>query len=161
MALPLFKVIEIYDAQRPALFNKLANAPIGSQPIALDISQLGELEQRALEYIEEFIRLKQASAFPYPLFIISRSKQHAGILEVVESLEQLPQYYRKKNRPLNMKENSLMAKVELKQGKLSNINLDEFKPVAKTYARKHKTLYKKQTYLEYLESILGELRGEV
>lgn len=160
MGLPLYKVLEIYDPKKPALWAKLANAPIGQQPVVVDISRLNEKELSALEYIEEFIRLKKARPFPYPLYIISKIKNHRGVLELVPSVEKLPQYYKKKNRPLNMKENTLMAKVSLKQGKLENINIDEFTPVADAYAAKHKIIFKKQSYLDYLDSIHEGLRGK-
>ena len=160
MGLPLYKILEIYDPKRAAVWAKLANAPVGAQPVAIDLSNLGDRELEALEYIEEFVRLQKTRAFPYPLYVVSNIKNHRGVLELVPSLEHLPQYYKKKNRPLNMKENSMMAKVSLKQGKLENINLDEFKPLAKTYAAKHKVIFKKQSYLNYLESLFEGLRGK-
>lgn len=160
MALPLYKILEIYDAKKAAVWAKMANAPIGALPVIFDITKLAAKERQALEFIEEFVRLKKAATFPYPLYVISTIKNHQGVIELFESINHVPQFFRKKNRPLNMKENSLLSKVNLKQSKLANVNPEDFDNVSKNYSSGHKVIFKKQSYLDYMATILKELRGK-
>ena len=58
-----------------------------------------------------------------------------------------------------MKENTLMAKVTLKQNSMENINFSEVQETLASYANKHKMLAKKQSYLDFLKDISEGLGG--
>lgn len=160
MGLALFKTIEIYDHKRPAIWAKLSNAGIGQQPLAIDLRKLGPEEGPALESIEEYLLQGKGRDFPYPLYIIVSDIETESFISLVDSPERLPRFFKQKSRPLNIKENNMLAKVSLKQKKLESINIEEFKPVVQTYAANHKMIYKKQVYLDYLNEVLTELRGK-
>lgn len=161
MGLPLYKVLEIYDASAPSLWAKLSNAGVGDAPVVADISKLGDKEEQGLELIEEFLRLNKARAFPYPLYVVSGLDRDSERVEIFSSLQKLPSHYKKKNRPLNMKENTLLAKTDLKQKKLKSVNTEETAPILADYGRKHRMIAKKQSYLNFLADIeagLGDKR---
>lgn len=160
MPLPLYKIIEIYDHGQTGLWSKMAKAPIGSQPVVLDIAKLGPKEGEALQNIEDFLSKRKARDFPYPLYVISNATDYQGNLDIFSSLDELPNFYKKKNRPLNMKENTLLAKVGLKQKNLENINMEEIKPIVAEYGKDHKVLFKKQSYLDFISEIHSSLRGK-
>ena len=160
MSLPLYKILEIHDPAKPSLWAKLFNAQIGERPVVVDLTPLGDKESAALELVEEFMLERKAMPFPYPFYVVSSKKSLRGSLQVFPSQERLPAYYKRKNRPLNMKENSLLAKVSLKQKNLENVNMEEARPLLESYGLKHKILGKKQSYFNYLEELLKGLEGE-
>lgn len=160
MGLALFKTLEIYDHKRPAIWAKLSNAGVGQQPLAIDLRKLGDNELGALESIEEFLLQGKGRDFPYPLYVIVSDPRIESFVHLVDAPERLPRFFKQKNRPLNIKENNMLAKVNLKQKSLESINIEDFRPVAKAYAEKHKIIHKKQLYLDYLNEVLSELRGK-
>ncbi|MCO4753136.1 MAG: hypothetical protein KC478_01575 [Bacteriovoracaceae bacterium] len=159
MPLPLYKTLEIHEPKKAAIWAKLANAGIGKQPVVVDIRPARELEHEALVFVDLFMDQTSVRDFPYPLYIITNISQHPS-LDLFPSPNDLPIFYRRKNRPLNMKENTLMAKVSLKQNSLDNVNIEEVRSTLGAYAKKHKMLHKKQTYLNFLNNVLHELEGK-
>ncbi|MBC74483.1 MAG: hypothetical protein CME64_00550 [Halobacteriovoraceae bacterium] len=156
MPLPLFRVVEILEVKRSSIWAKLANAPIGKQPVAVDVRPAKELEYEALELVDEYLTKNKVRDFPYKLSVLTNLGEHPR-LEVFKHWDDLPAFFKRKNRPLNMKENTLMAKVTLKQKNMENINIEEVEETISSYANKHKLLAKKQSYLNYLKQLSEEL----
>lgn len=160
MAAPLFKFLEIFTPKKEEIWPKLESSNPGLQPIVVNIKKMGANEELALKIIENYFVTKKARDFPYPLYIVSTLKNHNSRLQVFSSFQKLPQFFLRKNRPLNLKENQLMAKVALKQKSLQSINMQEVEPILKGYGKNHKILRKKQEYLEFLDAVEKNLRGE-
>ena len=158
MPLPLFRVVEILEVRRSSIWSKLVNAPIGKQPVVVDVRTARDMELEALELVDEYLEENNVRDFPYKLYVLTNLSQHPR-LEVFKSWDDLPSFFKKKNRPLNMKENTLMAKVTLKQNSMENINFSEVQETLASYANKHKMLAKKQSYLDFLKDISEGLGG--
>jgi hypothetical protein len=152
MPIPSYKQIHIKSEAREMIYDQLNFHQFGQVPYILSISHL-ENEIEALKNIEDYCEEHRLSNYPYPLYVVSTLQNYRGALEIFESIEQCPKFYKQKIKQLNVKENKILQKIYLKQKNLMNMRNLEYRPYLEEYGRSHKklhTLYQEEVYLNKL-----------
>ena len=156
MALPIYKQVHLKSDQKEQIFEQLKLHNFGDVPYLFILTHL-ENQQLALQGLEECIAELDLATWPYPLYVISNILGHKGRLEVLQDIQQCPQFFNKKVKPLHVKEQQLMQKLLLKQKNIKNLRKSEYQPVLNRYAKAHKAVFKASIEANYLENLLQKL----
>lgn len=158
MPIPSYKQVHIKSEKRDLIFDQLNFHQFGQVPYLLSISHL-ENQIEALKNIEDYIAEQKLSNYPYPTYIISDIQNYRGHLELFNSIEQCPSFFKQKVKQLNVKENKILQKIYLKQKNIQNMRELEYRPYLEEFGRSHKKLshlYKEDVFLS---NLLTKLEG--
>lgn len=159
MAIPIYKLHEVLDAHESAIISKLESSDIGERPTVFDLTSLGSNQLDCFRTIAAYLKNAQISFHPYPCYFLLKREFHpqakATHLKkyIFQDIQELPFYFKRKHATPNIKENLVLSKVTLKQENLKSIEAQKANSDLASYALKHRTLYKKQQYLNFLQFI--------
>lgn len=158
MAIPIYKQVRIKSQDKNQISVQLKALRFGNAPYVFILDGLNDQAQ-ALLAIEQCLEELKIPSCPYPIYIIGDVSDYDGQLDVFTNIQQCPQFFNKRNKQLNVKEQQVMQKLKLKQKNMENLVKDEYFPPLKRYAKSHKLIYKvtqESTYLEDLMQKLGK-----
>lgn len=156
MATPILKNIELLTGDSSSIQKQLKEYSFNENPYIIDILSLENQESIIHELEKHF----ESQNIIYPIYIITSKVDTISSLSLVAHSNQVPTFYKKKSKSLNMKENIIYNKIKLKQKQLSNIDRDSVKNDINSYAFQHKNIFLKESYNEYLKSILKKTRDK-
>lgn len=161
MQLPNYKELFIKKADKELIKKLFAASSIGRAPVVIKIDHLKTTQHNAISIIEEILKQNMISSkFPYPIFLLSTVDNYQGDLNIIHDLNELPKFFDKKEKMLNVKEQNLLAKVRIYQTKLFNTNIPQQMEKIKDFANHHKQLFLLSKEGQYLENLLEELEGK-
>ncbi len=158
MQLPIYKELVIKKADRTVIKKAIASSSIGRAPIVMKIAHLEHEQSSAISIIEEILSENMISPlFPYRVFVLSTIENYRGELCVIRDTKELPKFFLKKEKLLNVKEQNSLNKVRIIQTKLYNSNIPEQLEKVADFAQNHKRLYKLSLEGQFLENLIIKL----
>jgi hypothetical protein len=158
MQLPIYKELFIKKADKDLIKKIFAASSIGRAPIVIKIEHLKD-QHTALSIIEDIFRENLVSTkFPYPIYVLSTVENYIGDLNIIANMDNMPKFFQKRDKMLNVKEQNAINKVKIYQNKLFNTNVPEQMKKVQDYAAKHKELYMLSREGSYLEDLLLKVK---
>lgn len=157
MSLPCYKIIHLNSIEPRMIVSQLSKLNFYESPIVLNIEHLEDKQSEAIEYIDDYFVESGIDLFPYSVYVIGDCPFYTGKIFVAKDKASLPQFFNQKTKILNVKENSINAKVNLKKQKFLGIKSSVYKPVIKEYGRTHKRIYQLQREMDFLNTITTDL----
>ncbi|MCT4641961.1 MAG: hypothetical protein N4A33_06640 [Bacteriovoracaceae bacterium] len=156
MALPSLKKINLSKTTEPELYAQLSTIKFSLSPIILGVTAI-EDQKAAVQTIDKFIKEKKIRTIPYPICIqVSQEDIHSQSCLVIKDAKEAPQFFSQKVKPLNLKENQLLSKVNLLQSKIFSSNSDEIEPILKEYTKNHKTIFSLEKQEAFFKEVLRQ-----
>jgi hypothetical protein len=138
----------------------MQNNPNLKNAVLFDLLALSSDEQREfLGLVENFLNLKnQSFNFPYPVYFLSLQDQSISALNLIQSMNDLPKFYRPRDIKLSIKESQLLLKTKLLQQEIKNTEENQPERSIKSFAKKHRNIHLlEEERLSYL-MILNKLK---
>ncbi|MBL7666155.1 MAG: hypothetical protein JNM93_13550 [Bacteriovoracaceae bacterium] len=159
MILPAYKELLVKRSDREVIKNLLAASSIGRSPLVIKVDHLKSTQASALSILEEIFKNNNLSAhFPYPIYVLSSLNEYNGIFNLIRHMDELPKFYKKKEKTLNVKEQEALMKVKLFQNKVLNLDINEQMGKIKTFANEHKKLFLLSKEGSYYEMLLKKIK---
>lgn len=157
MSVPIQIIIGISSDNREKILDTLKTYEYGQVPYLIDISRV-EKQRDALATIESFCDDYGIHQLPAPFAVLCGIHNYRGKVRVINSIEEFPKFYIRKNKTLNVKESRLSLYYRIKCEVFSNFNQRNAKESIEEYADQHKTLSHLCSEGEYLEKLLKRLK---
>lgn len=155
MAPPIIKQIELLSDKKENIFQFLSEHNFNERPTVISLLKFKDTQEQLISILEEFFEEK---SFIYPAYILTTMIEYPTTLNMVESLNQVPKFYRQKSKQLNIKENLVFNKIKLKQEQLKSINQEEIGPILREYSKEHKIINDKELFNNYMKKIIHAIR---
>ena len=101
-----------------------------------------------------------SAKIPYPIYLLTLLDDYHGDLIPIKDMNELPKFFQKKEKMLNVKEQNALAKVKIYQTKLFHTNILEQMKKIKLFSKKHKELFLLSKEGSYLEQILAKIEKQ-
>lgn len=158
MAFPSFKKITLNSSEPDLLIAQLDQLDFRSRPHILSLHKLPSQQEACIQVIGKYFQDHPQKLFPYPPYVLTTVKSSPfKEVSLINSEDQLPKFFKVKERPLNHKETNLMNRIELQQKNFRNINMFEALDTISKYADNHRELAKIQSEIDYLDHLFAEL----
>jgi len=159
MAIPSYKQVNIKSSAIETIHAQMSAQKYGHVPYIVDISHLGD-QGIAIRNIEHVMDTLDVPTSPYPVYIVASMIEYNGPLEVFKTIKDCPGFFKQKVKPLNVKESTILQKINLKQKHLMQLRSEEYLPVLSEYASSHKTLNTLVREQEFLEKVKTKLQDQ-
>lgn len=157
MAPPILKILELLTDKKDNLFTFLDGQNFNERPVLISLNKFTQSQEALLELLDEYFSLKETL---YPVYIQTHVLDFPTHLNIVQSSNEVPKFFKQKTKQLNIKENLVFNKIKLKQDQLRNFNKKEVIPIIESYSENHRAIKEKSDYLLYLKSIVKEIRSK-
>lgn len=144
MNLPIYQHINIRSQAFEDLNQILTTEMNIKHPVVFNISALDADQQREfIGLIENYFTTKNVSfLFPYPMYIVTDHDSSISEMPIVNSVEELPQFYNQKEGKMNVKETHLIAKNKLIQQEIRNSDPKSIDESLEHFGHIHRKIYK-------------------
>lgn len=157
MSIPSFKKITINSAATDILVAQLDQINFRSGPHILSLHAVLESQEACLKIISDYFEKYPQKLLPYPPYVLTTLTQYEGPLVLIKSEDQMPKFFKVKDRPLNHKETNLLKQIKLLQKKFSHINFFESQKVLDSYSSQHKDIGKVQSEIDFYQKLSQKL----
>ena len=129
MTVPVFEKIELNNyVNEDRIREKLEESPVGHCPVYIPLPEM--TKPKTLEFIvllDSILRkMKVHPLYPYPVYIITKTKVLSQRIPVLTDIMNLPQMYRRsKQRSFTKQENQLLKKIEIDKRSFEGIEIDK------------------------------------
>lgn len=124
-------------------------------PLALNIAHLRD-QKMAIHQIEKYIKDKRINVLPYPISVITTEKFISNKLLIMNNPKFFPKFFIQKLKPLNLKENALLKKINLLQEKIKNTDIISSKRIFESYAKTNRKINILRKQEEFINGILSK-----
>lgn len=159
MAIPSYKKIHLKSETITEVKNQLSVLNFSQSPHIIIIEHL-ENQKLAIENLEFFLKGTRINFDVYPLYILTNLSDTPSKLNLIKELNQAPKFYYQKVKLLNVKENKLLTKIELKQRNLNALRYSDYKMHLKSYAEDHKKLAVLCNEGHFLDDLWNQLESK-
>lgn len=160
MALANYKILHLNSFEKRMIYAQLSQLEMTDGPYVLIITHLLENQIEALSSIDEYLQENDLSLFPYPLYIIGYAPEYRGKLNLIFDKKFLPKFFNIKTRPLNIKENIVMNKINLIKENLKSIQHNEYQPIINEFSRTHKIIAEIHSENHFYQKIIAQTNFE-
>lgn len=160
MAIPSYKKVHIISENKSDIFKQLESFQYGRIPYIFIIEHLGSMQGQVIKYLEDFIQTYNINIKTYPIHVITSEALHSNSLNLFSHISQCPRFFNQKIKQLNVKENSLLKKLLLKQSNLQNIQESECLPILQEYAKAHRALFNLEKEKDFLSELSLKLEEQ-
>ncbi len=159
MALPNYRIIQLSKVSLKEIITILSGYQLSLVPIIIDIRE-HESEIDVIELLVEYFTVNQISPFPYPCYVITQitRPQYSLPFQILKKLEECPQFFNKKSKQPNVKEQAIINKNKIKGKAIYDLNYQEVQKSLKNYALGHRTLNETTRFGAFLETLAGKLQ---
>ncbi|MAZ46971.1 MAG: hypothetical protein CME65_00320 [Halobacteriovoraceae bacterium] len=157
MIFPSFKKIVINSSESELLEAQLDTIDFRSRPHILSLHAVIEEQEQCLSQIDEYFKKYPEKKLPYPTFVLTTIESQEYDIQTIRSEEQLPKFFKVKERPLNHKETNLMGRIQLLQKNFHHINIREVNNHFENYAKNHRDIKKLQSEIDFLSQLSEKL----
>lgn len=157
MVIPCFKKIVINSAETEILMAQLEAIMFRQRPHILSLHAVIDQQEQCLSVIDEYFKLNPEKKLPYPTFILTTIDENKYDLNLIKSEDQLPKFFKMKERPLNHKETNLMKRIQLVQKNFRQINIQQADQQLKIFAKNQRDIKKIQSEIDFLTKLTSEL----
>lgn len=159
MGIPSYKQVHIRYTNKLEIYNQLKAFQFGKNPYIFIITHL-EKQQEAIQSLENYFIEYDIESTPYPIFILANQNVNSSIIEVVQSMDQVPQFFHQKVKTPNIKEQAVLAKLDLKKENLSKLRSEDYNPILRNYSSFHKEIYELTREANFYETILKKMEDK-
>lgn len=128
-------------------------------PVVFNIRALDSDQQREfIGLIENYFTTKNVSfLFPYPMYLVTDHDSSISEMPIVNSVEDLPQFYNQKEGKMNVKETHLIAKNKLIQQEIRNSDPKSTDESLEHFGHIHRKIYKLDQERMFYRHLLDRL----
>lgn len=159
MPIPSFKQIHLRSSKKEAILEQLESQDFSAGPFVLHIAHLMQHQYQAISSLEWVFKKLHLWNIPYPIYIIASISDYQGRLFVVDDIASLPEFWKQKPRSPNVKESTVLHKIELKQKNIQNFQKNDAEEALSDYGASHKKLFLHAKEGIFLEKLLLKLRN--
>jgi hypothetical protein len=165
MSFPIYKIIKIQDSYFDHLQSIILQNTNQTQPIVFDALLLDIDQQREfVGLVENFYVTNEISfKFPYPIYIITLNENSISRISLIKSIKNLPVFFKDRELKLNVKESNALAKNNMLQIEIKNVDENTRESCLKTYSQFHKEVYEleieRKIYLDVLNRLKRKSRS--
>ncbi len=140
--IPSYFDIEVTNSSIESITDLLDNAPLGDKPCVIRIAESIKETSLVIHNIEKYLKTYNIDCnFPYPIYFISKAKINSDYIHILSHSDQLPNYFKVPNKPLNPLESELLYKVQLLTEKIKNFSPAEKFRAFNNQKKNHKELF--------------------
>lgn len=112
-------------------------------PFLINLNDVTEIDQEFVSFIEDYLmsRLKNL-AFPYPIYIISKTYFQTKVISLFTNYKDVPRYYLRKERRTNRQQNDLVRKHAHKEKDFKFLNFEKINFLLAQYKSENRKVYK-------------------
>lgn len=159
MNLPIYQHINIRSQAFEDLNQILTPEMNSKHPVVFNIRALDSDQQREfIGLIENYFTTKNVSfLFPYPMYLVTDHDSSISEMPIVNSVEDLPQFYNQKEGKMNVKETHLIAKNKLIQQEIRNSDPKSTDESLEHFGHIHRKIYKLDQERMFYRHLLDRL----
>jgi len=160
MKVPVFEEIQLNQVcSQDYIEEKFSELGIGDIPIYIRTDRISREDfLETLPNIEAAVKnLGIHPRFPYPLVIMTKHIQEHEEFIIVESEEDLPRYFKIRNKRLSKKELQVLGKIHIEKNKMNNLfSYDSLKNIKKI-TQGQRELYNLSKELHFYEFLTKKM----
>jgi hypothetical protein len=158
MNIPMVRTIKLNSQEFDDLVKILDQYKWSENPYIIELSP--ELNHRLIiEVFEKYFKSHNLSPdLPYPtIFLINPKVANltSDYFRIIESTNQFPKFFIRKQKTANIKEQSLAQSLSLTHQNTRGINQKVLKEKISLYAKSHKEIYQLATENEFYENLIN------
>lgn len=159
MNLPVYKHLKINHFSQEELREILSEELNLRHPVAIDISEMPQADQKDFIYFLEqyFTRRNESFLFPYPVYLIGQIDSSKTKIPIVLSKKDLPKFFSKKESRMNVKEASLAKKNNLIQQEIKNSDPNFYLNEIQSFGETHRTIFKQEIERNFYRKLLSQI----
>jgi hypothetical protein len=159
LALPNYRIIQLSKIPFPEILSILSGYQFSLVPIVIDIRD-HDSEIPLIELLIEYFTVNRIAPFPYPCYVISHINRVQSELpfQILKKIEDCPQFFNKKTKQPNVKEQAIINKNKIKANAIYDLNYQEVQKSLKKYAQGHRKLHEMTKFGTFLEGLAGKIK---
>lgn len=159
MPIPTFKQIHLRSSKREQILEQLENQEFQSGPFVIHVAHLMQHQHEAMTSLEWVFEKLHIWNIPYPVYVLASISSYQGPLIVLKQMSELPEFFLQKQKSPNVKESTVLRKIELQQKNIHNFQKNDTAEVLTDYCASHKKLFSYAKEGMYLENLLSKMRN--
>ncbi len=159
MNLPIYQHINIRSQVFEDL-NSILTAEMNIRhPVVFNLRSLDiDLQREFIGLIENYFTTQNVSfTFPYPMYLVTDHDPSISEMPVINTVEELPQFYNQKEGKMNVKETHLIAKNKLQQQEIRNSDPRTTDESLEHYGHIHRKIFKLDQERNFYRHLLDHL----
>jgi hypothetical protein len=159
MNLPFYKHLKINHFSQEELSEILSEELNLRHPVAIDISEMPQADQKEFIYFLEqyFTKRNESFLFPYPVYLIGQMDSSNTQIPMVLTKKDLPKFFSKKESRMNIKEASLAKKNNLIQQEIKNSDPNFYLNEIQNFGETHRTIFKQEIERNFYRKLLSQI----